>query len=148
MPVANKRRVEARHSPIVRRGGTAGANLPARLRGAGFLRSALAQKKSGDVFVLCREHEPAAGDQIEDLRIARDLHDHRAKARAGQGIDTGAQGIGRIGRAQQKKTRRVDAQLRKTGRRKSAMLERRKILNDPEHPLRPAHALCGAGGEA
>lgn len=78
-------------------------DLPARLCGAGFGHCPLAQKKRGDVFVLGSEREPAAGDKIEDLRIAHDLHDHRAKACAGQGIDAGAQGIGRIGRAQKKK---------------------------------------------
>ena len=103
LPVANKLSIEARHSPIVRLGGTAGANPPARLRGAGFGGRTLAQKKRGDVFVLGRECEPAAGDQIEDLRIARDLHDHRAETGAGQGIDSRAQNIGRIGGTQQKK---------------------------------------------
>ena len=103
LPVANKLSVEARHSPIVRRSGAAAANPPARLCCAGLGSRTLAQKKRGDVFVLRRERESAAGDQIEDLRIAHDLHDHRAEARAGQSIDSGAQGIGRIGRAQQKK---------------------------------------------
>src|SRR4029077_9673661 len=59
LPVANKRRLEARHSPIVCRGGGKAANLPAGLRGAGFARRIMAQQKSGDVFVLGREYEPA-----------------------------------------------------------------------------------------
>jgi hypothetical protein len=103
LPVANKLGVEARRSPIVRPGGAAAANPPARLRGTGFSGCTLAQKKSGDVFVLRRQREPAAGDQIEDFRIAHDLHDHGAKAHAGQGVDSGAQDIGGIGHAQQKK---------------------------------------------
>jgi hypothetical protein len=147
LPVANKLSVEARHSPIVRRGGGAAANPPARLCGAGFGRRALAQKKRGDVFVLGCEREPAAGDQIEDLRIAHDLHDHGAEAGAGQGIDSRAQNIGRIGRAQQKEHRRIDAEFRKTARRKCAMLKRRKILDNPEHPFRSARKLRDASGE-
>lgn len=148
LPVANKRRVEARHSPAVCRGGGAAANLPARLCGARFGLRALTQKKGGDTALLCREHEPAAGDEIENLWIASDLHNHGAETGAGQSIDARTQGIGRIGRAQQKKSRRIDAQFRKSSWCKCAMFERGKILDDPEHPLHPAHALCGTGSKA
>src|SRR5882724_10761318 len=60
LPVANKRRLEARRSPIVRCGRGKAANLPTGLRGAGFARCVMAQQKGGDVSVLGREHEPAA----------------------------------------------------------------------------------------
>lgn len=148
LPVANKRRVEARHSPAVCRHGGAAANLPARLRGARFGLRALTQKKGGDVALLCGEHEPAAGNEIENLWIASDLHDHGTETGTGHSIDARTQGIGRIGRAQQKKSRRIDSQFRKPGWCKCAMFERGEILDDPEHPLHPAHALCGTGSKA
>lgn len=123
-------------------------NLPARLRGARFGLRALTQKKGGDVALLCGEHEPAAGNEIENLWIASDLHDHGTETGTGHSIDARTQGIGRIGRAQQKKSRRIDSQFCKPGWCKCAMFERGEILDDPEHPLHPAHALCGTGSKA
>jgi hypothetical protein len=79
------------------------ADLPARLRGAGFGYCTLTQQKHRHVFVLGRKYKPAARDEIEHFGIACDLQDHRAKAIAGQSIDRGAQGILRVGGAQHKK---------------------------------------------
>ena len=148
LPVANKCRFEARRSPIICRGGREAADLPARLCSAWLGRCAVAQKKRRDIALLGAKHEPAAGDEIEYFRIAYDLHDHRAKAGAGQGIDTSTQSIRCIGRTQQKKTLRFDTHFRKSGWCERAMFERRKILNDPEHPLAAAHTLCRAGRKA
>jgi hypothetical protein len=141
LPVANKRCVEAGHAPIVRCSGAAAADLPARLRRTGLDSCTLAQKKRSDVFVLGCEREPAAGDEIENFRIAGYFHDHGAEAGAGQGVDPGAQRVGRIGHTQQKKLRRIDSQFRKAGWRERAMLEHGEILNDPEHALGAAHTL-------
>lgn len=148
MPVANERRFKTRHSPIVCFGRTAAAHLPARLRGAGFDLRILAQKKSGDAVLLSGQDESPAGDEIEHLRIARDFHDHCTETSAGQGVDTGTQGVGCIGRAQYEKLRRIDSQLRKTGRGKRAVFERTKILADPKQMLGATYALCGASGKA
>src|SRR5579872_6993964 len=124
------------------------ADLPARLSSAGFDSRTLTQQNDRYVFVLGCEHQSTAGDEIEHFGIACDLQDHRAKTMAGQSIDSGAETILCIGRAQHKKMRGIDTQFGKAARRKRAILQCGKILNDPEHSFCAAYALRGTSSKA
>ena len=122
-------------------------DLPTCLGSARLGLSTLAQKKRGDVFALGRKHKSAAGGEVENLRIAGNLHDHRTKAAAAQGIDTRTQDVGGVCSLQQKKFRSIDPQFGKASWRERAIFEYREILDDPEHVPGAAYALRSTSGE-
>jgi len=126
--------------------GPRGAHGPTGLGGAriGFGREPDEDRR--DVSLSGGEGEPAAGHEIEDFRLGRNLGDDRAKRGTGEPIGGGAQDLAGIRRAHQDHRIRVESQLDQPGGMKLAEFERGEILPDPEQRLsfaEPQAKACG-----
>lgn len=106
--------------------------MPACFRGARLRIHLCPQKKGGDAFLLCGQHQPARSSEVENLRIADNLDDDGAQHSAAEGIGPGSQGVGRVGCAHQDHAIRREPKFGQTGRCETAIFETRKILSDPD----------------
>ena len=135
MPVAYEFGVKTGAFPIVADGQRRSAHQPA---GFGRARNGLggvAQGKQSDAVFCRRQCQPAAGNEVENLRSRPGFDHHRAKAGAIQCFRAGTQTRRRIGGFHHQKARRVDAKSGKAAGKNAAPFDGCKILLHPEQPF-------------
>ena len=89
------------------------AHEPARFRSTGLRLRAETQEKGRDGFLRAGQRQPPARYQIEDFRLARNLDHDGTQGSTGKRVICRAKAIGRIGHAEQKQARRIQAKLEK-----------------------------------
>lgn len=124
------------------------AHQPTRFRRARFELRGEAQEKRGDVLLRAGQREAAAGNEIKDFRLTRNLDYDSAQRRASERIGTCLDRIVRMRGTDQKDLRWINAEFEKTGGGKLTEFERRKILADPENLFLVRNARGKTGGES
>ena len=122
-----------------------GVDPPAGQGGAGLGRGGLAEQEAHHAAVAGAEREPPAGGQVEALRVAAELAEHRGEAGAAQPFLEHPERLLRPPGPDDDEAGRVEAELVEAGTVGLAALPRRRLLEDEED--RPVVEIGEAGEE-
>ena len=117
---------------VVDGGRGTGRDPPAGQGGAGLGRGGLAEQEAHHAAVAGAEREPPAGGQVEALRVAAELAEHRGEAGAAEPFLEHPERLLRPPGPDDDEAARVEAELVEAGAIGLAALPRRRLLEDEE----------------